>query len=398
MPDTAFPDNLTNVSRDPTRPAILGGQPVRPEGPPDWPLRDTAVLNALQAAWESGAWGNYHGGHVERLCERVSRLLSVEHVIPCSSGTVAVELALRGLKIGAEDEVILSAYDFKGNFQNILTLGAVPVLVDVGPRDWQLNAADLAAAITPRTKAILVSHLHGGMVAMPAVMDLARERGLPVIEDACQMPGAVVGGRPAGTWGDIGVWSFGGSKLLTAGRGGLLYTNRADVAQRIHLYSHRGNESYPLSELQAAVLEPQLDALGERNATRTRNVRLLRDHLLTIPGLHPFSESLTDSQPGYYKLGLQFETAQWSNLSRDRFAQSMRAEGIALDAGFRSLHRTHSARRYRTASLLQEADRADEQVLTLHHPILLTDSIADLQQIATAVSKIRDHAEEIAKL
>lgn len=392
-----MPESATNLPLDPARPAILGGQAVRPEGPPDWPLRDEAILKSLHAVWESGDWGHYHGDHARRLNERVSRLLAVEHVVACASGTVAIELALRGLKIGQGDEVLLSAYDFKGNFQNILTVGAVPVLVDIGERDWQLNTAELAAAVTPRTKAILVSHLHGGMVAMPAVMDLAREHDLPVIEDACQMPGAIIGGRPAGTWGDVGVWSFGGSKLLTAGRGGLLFTNRADIAQRIQLYTHRGNDSYPLSELQAAVLEPQLDMLDQRNAIRTSNVSHLRERLLAIPGLHPFSQSLTDSQPGYYKLGLQFETALWGGLSRDKFAQAMRAEGIALDAGFRSLHRIHSSRRFRTASLLHEADRADKQVLTLHHPILLTESVVELQQIIVAAKKIRDHAEELAR-
>lgn len=390
-------ESSNNWSQAPSRPAILGGEAVRPSGPPGWPLRDEAVLEVLKLAWETGTWGHYHGGHVKQLSDRVSRLLEVEHVMPCASGTVAVELALRGLKIGPGDEVILSAYDFKGNFQNILALGAGPVLVDVGERDWQLRTEDLKAAVTPRTKALLVSHLHGGMVAMPAVMEFAREHQLPVIEDACQMPGAIIGGRQAGTWGDVGIWSFGGSKLLTAGRGGLLYTNRADVAQRIHLYAHRGNESYPLSELQAAVLEPQLDMLEQRNATRTRNAQQLRELLLTIPGLHPFTESLTDSQPGYYKLGLQFETALWGGLTRDRFAQAMRAEGIAIDAGFRSLHRIHSARRFRAASRLLEADRADEQVLTLHHPILLTASAGELQEVVTAARKIRDHAEEIAK-
>ena len=127
-------------------------------------------------------------------------------------------------------------------------------------------------------------------------------------------------------------------------------------------------------------------------------MKILRELLLTIPGLHPFSEALTDSQPGYYKLGLQYEPTLWSGLTRDRFAQAMRAEGIACDAGFRSLHRIHSSRRYRSVSQLREADRADEQVLTLHHPILLTASPAELQQIVTAASKIRDHSAEIAKL
>lgn len=348
------------------------------------------------AAWEEGDWSRYHGPQVPRLIERAASLLQVEHVVPCASGTVAVELALRGLKIGHGDEVILAAYDFKGNFQNVLTVGAMPVLVDISSRDWQLDAAQLESAITPRTKAILASHLHGGLVAMPEVMAFARARGLVVIEDACQMPGAVIGGRQAGTWGDVGVWSFGGSKLLTAGRGGLLFTRESAVAQRVRLYTQRGNEAYPLSELQAAVLLPQLDKLEQLNATRAKNVNRLRELLATVPGLIPFPASLTESQPGYYKFGWQYESELWG-LSRDRFAQAMRAEGIAVDAGFRAVHRIHSAHRYRTASTLSEADRADGRVLVLHHPILLTESDSDLQQIVAAIDKIRQHAAAVAR-
>lgn len=360
-------------------------------------MRDENVLQALQNCWESGDWGRYHGKQLEDLVSQLAGLLEVEHVIPSASGTAAVELALRGLKVGAGDEVLLSAYDFKGNFQNILTVGAMPVLVDISPRDWQLDVDQVAAAITPRTKAILASHLHGGMVRMPELMVLARERDLSVIEDACQMPGASIGGRQAGTWGDVGVWSFGGSKLLTAGRGGVLFTSRDEIAQRVRLYTHRGNEAYPLSELQAAVLLPQIDQLPQRNAMRFQSASRLRELLHTVPGLAPFPLSLTDSQPGYYKFGWQLDPTQWP-MTRNQFAQAMRAEGIAVDSGFRALHRIHSARRYRSASLLNEADRADDNVLTLHHPILLEGTESDLRQIITAVQKIHQHAAKIAAL
>lgn len=381
---------------DVSLPAILGGPAIRPEGPPTWPPRDEEVLTILKEAWESGDWGRYQGTHTERLIDCITNMLQIEHVFPCASGTAAVELALRGLKVGSGDEVILAAYDFKGNFQDILTVGATPVLVDISPRDWQLDPTQLQAAVTPRTKAILASHLHGGMVSMPEVMAFARERGLAVIEDACQMPGALIGGRQAGTWGDVGVWSFGGSKLLTAGRGGVLFTRESAVAQRVRLYTQRGNDAYPLSELQAAVLLPQLDKLQQRNATRAQNVNRLRDLLATLPGLIPFPAALTESQPGYYKVGLQFDDQSWG-LTRDSFAQAMRAEGIAVDAGFRALHRTHSAHRYRTASMLNEADRADRQVLTLHHPILLTAEDDELRQIVHAAEKIRHHAGQFAQ-
>ena len=325
--------------------------------------------------------------------------LGCEQVVLCASGTVAVELALRGLKIGSGDEVILAAYEFKGNFQNVLCLGARPVLVDIDPECWNLDAMQIEAAIGPRTRAIIATHLHGGVVPMPAVMDLARAHKLAVIEDACQMPGAVIAGRPAGTWGDVGVQSFGGSKLLSAGRGGALFTNRAEISQRARLYSNRGNEAYPLSEMQAAVLSPQWTRLGERNRIRTENVRRLSEQLaeqLAGPsGLVPFSQSVPETTPGYYKLGFQYDPRAFSGLSRDQFAETMRAEGIAVDPGFRSLHKIHSGRRFRQVGTLPVATDADERVLTLHHPVLLGEPQA-IEQIAAAVDKIRRHATEIA--
>jgi perosamine synthetase len=377
-------------------PAILGGQPIRPAGPPVWPVNHPEIHRALQNAWHSGDWGRYHGANSQQLTERICQLLSVEHTLLCSSGTAAVELALRGLKVGPGDEVILSAYDFKGNFQDLLSLGAIPVLVDLDPASWQLNLEGLAAAVSPKTKAIIASHLHGGMVPMPELMTFARARRLLVLEDACQMPGAIVSGRPAGTWGDAGVWSFGGSKLLTAGRGGSVFTNSSDIAQRIRLWTQRGNDAYPLSELQAAVLLPQLEQLEQQEIRRLRNVETLRSLLSSVPGLIPFPATLPDSRPGFYKLGLQYDPVA-TGLTRDAFVAAMRLEGIAIDAGFRALHKIHASRRFRSVGDLPEAKQADENILVLHHPILLTESESDLRQIVQAATRICDHAEAIQK-
>jgi dTDP-4-amino-4,6-dideoxygalactose transaminase len=375
-------------------PAILGGPPVRPQGPPDWPPADPAIADALQRALAEGTWGKYVGPRGEELTARLRSAHVCEHVVLCSSGTAAVELALRGLKVGPGDEVILAAYDFKGNIQNVLAVGAMPVLVDLDPENWNLEPTRLEAAITPATKAIIVSHLHGGIVPMPAVVEIAATRGMAVIEDACQMPGARIHGRPAGTWGDVGVLSFGGSKLLSAGRGGALLTNRADIVQRIRLHTFRGNEAYPLSELQAAVLVPQLDRLEERNRRRAANVaascRLLKD----VPGLRPLRNPRSDSEPGYYKLGLQYDPAAFDHLPRDDFAAAMRAEGIALDPGFRALYRVTSPRRFRPAGELANAGEADARMLKLHHPVLLEDE-DDLRQIVLALEKIRAFARMI---
>jgi len=122
---------------------------------------------------------------------------------------------------------------------------------------------------------------------MQELVAVAAAHALAVIEDAAQAPGAVVQGRKAGTWGDVGVLSFGGSKLLTAGRGGALLTARADIAQRARLWQHRGNQVCPLSELQAAVLLPQLAKLDARNVQRRMSVGRLLEALAQVPGLRP---------------------------------------------------------------------------------------------------------------
>ncbi|HTI49568.1 MAG TPA: aminotransferase class V-fold PLP-dependent enzyme [Planctomycetaceae bacterium] len=377
-------------------PAILGGAPLRPAGPPDWPGENAAVSERVGRILADGSWGKYHGPHVAELTDLLVMAHGVPHVIPCASGTAAVELALRSVPVGPGDEVILAAYDFKGNFGDVLAVGATPVLVDVLPGNWNLDAAQLLAAISPRTRAVIVTHLHGGVVDMPAVVAVARAKGLTVIEDAAQMPGARIHGRMAGTWGDAGILSFGGSKLVSAGRGGAVLTARDDLAQRIRLYTQRGNEAYPLSELQAAAVIPQWQELERANARRAESVAWLSERLEQRPGLKAFRNADSDSRPGYYKLGLQYEPGAFAGLSRDQFAGAVRAEGIALDSGFRALHKTHSARRFRAVGELACATRADAGVLTLHHPVL-RESEHELAQVVAAVERVRQFAGDIRR-
>jgi perosamine synthetase len=375
-------------------PALLGGTPLRPQGPPAWPCADEAILAALRVAYREGTWGRYHGGYVEKLEQRLAALHRVEHVLTCGSGTFAVELALRALKVGPGDEVIMAAYDYSGNFLSIHAIGAHPVLVDIDADNWNLAPENLSAAFRATTRAVIVSHLHGGLVPMSEVMELARRHGVAVIEDAAQAPGALVQGRMAGAWGDVGVLSFGGSKLLTAGRGGAILTPQAAVAQRARLWLQRGNHLCPLSELQAAVLPPQLDRLVERNAQRLRAVRSLSEQLRGIPGLSPFrNRPLEDCSPSYYKMGFQYD-AEAFGLSRAHFAAALRAEGIAIDEGFRALHVERSPSRWHGVGPLTQAERAHHGAIVLHHPVLL-GSDDDLRQVVQAVTKIYAHTERL---
>jgi dTDP-4-amino-4,6-dideoxygalactose transaminase len=351
------------------------------------------VLRALEAAYRDGSWGKYHGGHVERLEQRLAQEHGVAFALACGSGTFAVELALRALKVRPGDEVMLSAYDYPGNFLSVHAVGARPVLVDIDLHNWNLDPQRLAGAVGPATRAVIASHLHGGMVPMREVMAAAAAYGLKVIEDAAQAPGATVQGRQAGTWGDVGILSFGGSKLLTAGRGGAVLTRHADVHHRARLWLQRGNQVCPLSELQAAVLRPQVDKLHARNAYRTASVRLLTELLHDVPGLRAFVNRTEDTSPGYYKLGFQFDAERFG-LPRDVFVAAVRAEGVALDEGFLGLHVGRSPSRFRADGELTETDRAHRGTVVLHHPVLL-GTRAEVEDVAAAVRKVYANAERL---
>ena len=180
-------------------------------------------------------------------------------------------------------------------------------------------------------------------------------------------------------------------------------TNLPEIAQRIRLFTQRGNEAYPLSEMQAAVLRPQLDRLDERNVARWESVRRLSEEMQQLasaegePVLHSLVDACPNDDadcPAFFKVGLQYDIANSTGLNRDMFAKAMRAEGIAIDAGFRSLHRIHSKRRFRTVGQLVNADLCDEHVLVLHHPVLLEDA-ESIRQIREAAHRVCQHADAI---
>ncbi len=353
--------------------------PAFPNGPPGWPLPDDEVRAALLACYASGDWGRYGGANSTALVDALCEQFSSTQAILCSSGTIAVELALRGLKVGPGDEVILAGYDFPGNFRAIEAVGARPVLVDVGENSWTINPQLLAAAVSSITKAVIVSHLHGNLADMRTICPLAHDLGLKVLEDTCQVPGAIIDGRPAGSCGDVGVLSFGGSKLLTAGRGGAILTSQAEIAQRIRVFSDRGNEAFPLSELQAAVLLPQLKKLPERTLIRQQNVGRLQAQLQDLRLLRAAHEVSGNDLSAYYKLAWRYLPAigdtrtDCSHPSRDELICRLQKEGIGLDAGFRGFHK-RSANRCRLAGNVKHSQSAAEATLLLHHPILLEDA------------------------
>ena len=362
-------------------------------GPPEWPGRDDAVTEAVGRALHDGDWGRYHGKYCQQLMELLCEEFQCQYALLCSSGTIATEIALRACGVQANAEVILAGYDFSGNFRAVESLQAVPVLMDINRRTWCLDVDSLSEGISENAQAIIVSHLHGGLADMRRVREIADSRGIAVIEDACQAPGAVSAGRPAGAFADVMTLSFGGSKLLTAGRGGAVLTNQAEILQRAKIFCERGNAAFPLSELQAAALLPQIANLPGKNAIRSSNVRHIARDCQAFWQINDQSTADGEYGPVYYKLPWLLDPP--FELSRDALIAALQAEGIAIDAGFRGFA-NRSSNRCRKVGDLQHSRAAAERTVLLHHPILL-ESADVIQRLIAAIQRVYNYFENQAK-
>ncbi len=374
--------------------AVLGDPPAFPHGPPPWPRTTRAIREALLRALSDHHWGTYDGPHTERLQQALRSFYRTEHVFLTGSGTYGIELALRAAGVRLGDRVVMAAYDFPGNFLTVLALGATPLLVDVDEYG-RIDVDQARAALAAGAKAVIVSHLHGVLGPIERLRSIADQHGAVLVEDAAQMPGATVGGRRVGTWGHLGVLSFGGSKLLSAGRGGAVLTDIALYHQRIRLAAIRANDIVcPLSQLQAAVLLPQLEELEQLDGIRAAAVERLYDGLQEVPGLRPLWADV-DGRPGYYKVGLLFDSDSFAPLGRDAFLRAAQAEGIGIAAGFRALHAGRSTRRYQRLGPLRNAERFAEQLVLLHHPVLL-EPPSTLDRLIQCLADIYEQRDRVA--
>lgn len=344
-----------------------------PHWPPEWP----EIQASVESCMRTGAWGKYHGEFTDELRRKLSEYFGLSQTYLCSSGTIGVELALRGVGVQAADEVILAAYDFPGNFRAVEAIQAFPVLVDLSQESWKLDVTQLEQAITPKTKAILVSYLHGSVPEIEAICEIASRAGVAVVEDLCQSPGAEVNSRKAGTFGTAMVLSFGGSKLLTAGRGGAVLSARPEVNQRIKIFSERGNDSFPLSELQASVLIPQLNRLDEFNRIRAANVGRLMSGLSGVANILLDTSSPRQGR-AFYKLGLALHSAESNSQEaqadrRALFLAKAQSFGLPIDVGFRGFA-SRTSKRCRVIGELPNTKEIVSNTMVLHHTALAADS------------------------
>ena len=212
--------------------AILGGPKTRTEPYPQWPVWDQRDIDAVTEVIKSGRWGGYPypGPKTAELAKKFSEMQGGGYAVPMINGTITMEVALRAAGIGWGDEVIVPAYTFQATASAPMGAGAIPVIVDVDPNTYCLDAKAAEKAITSKTKAIIPVHLGSNMADMDAIMALAEKHNLIVIEDCAHAHGAKWNGQGAGTIGHFGSFSLQSSKTLTSGEGGILLCKSAEHA------------------------------------------------------------------------------------------------------------------------------------------------------------------------
>ena len=342
---------------------------------PIWPPNSPEIESSISEIVASGDWGRYKSPHQEVLRKKLRDLTQTEHVRLCGSGSGAVEIALRAAGIGAGDEVVVAAYDYPGNLRAIEAVGARPVLVDVDSDQPVMNTAQVEqiskeSPTENSVRAVLASHLYGIAAPMQRLAKICQQREWILVEDACQVPGMMIDGRPAGSLGDISAISFGGSKPVTAGNGGALLTNNTRLSARMNAFLDRPSDSHPLSTLQAAVLIPQLSDLGQFNVLRQATVAHIESSVnVSLEGWTWLSKTSANVSATHYKVA-------WSCSSSDkrkRIIDEAARLGVPIGAGFRAMSRT-SERRCRKPHALDNSIRFGETTIVLDHAALLLQS------------------------
>jgi dTDP-4-amino-4,6-dideoxygalactose transaminase len=306
---------------------------------PNWPVSTERELELLRQVLESAQWGGYHEfvGKFER---EFAAFQQCAHGVAAVNGTVTLEMALAAAGIGPGDEVIVPAISFISTATAVSRVGGTPVFVDIEELTFNMDPERAAAAIGPRTKAIVVVHFGGPMADMDRLGKLAKDRGLVLIEDAAHAHGSEWREHRAGSLGLAGSFSFQNSKVMTSGEGGILISNDGDFLARARAIGDQGRRvgggwfhhytlgtNYRITAWQAAVLLAGLERLPEQICRRTRNAKLLLAELADIGAIR-WQEVPAAANVNSWYLMLGRVNAKDLGMTRDQFHKRVTGEGI----------------------------------------------------------------------
>ena len=328
--------------------ALLGGTAIRTKPFSPWPQYTRADVERVVRVVESRHWGGFPvpSKYAEEFANRFCQLHGAKYGLCIANGTVALFAAVQALGLQFGDEVIVPAYTWDGTAVAVLQAGAVPIFVDVDPDTYCLDPLKVRDAIGPRTRAVMPVHLAMRFADMAALQELASKHKLLMIEDCAHAHGGLFQGKGAGAAGDAGCFSFQESKLMTAGEGGFVMTNRLDCFEALQSIINCGRPSltdrfeqkklganYRLTELQAALLLGQLDSWPELCQKRSRHAALLSKALSQLPHIRPLPPQPGIQRDTIYNFVFQYKPAGPAP-SRDLFVAALDAEGVPCDGRF----------------------------------------------------------------
>jgi dTDP-4-amino-4,6-dideoxygalactose transaminase len=407
------------------KPAILGGSPVRTQAFPSWPVAGAAEEDAMRDVVRSRQWNRNE--MTRRFEESWAKALGARYCLATTNGTSSLFTALNALGVGPGDEVIVPPYTFVATINTVLMCHAMPVFVDSDPATFQIDAAKIEAAITPRTRVIMPVHLGGSPANLDVVLDVAARHGIPVIEDACQAHLAEWRGKKVSTLGSFGAFSFQASKNLNCGEGGALISNDEKLYETARSFHDAGRShgrapqeyimngaNLRMTDFQAAILVAQLIRLEQQSRVREANARYLTSLLSEIPGVASARMYEGATRNAYHLYMFRYDAGKFDGLPREKFLKALAAEGVPGSGGYGRLNKepfletTFQSRTWRRlysdADLRswQERNECPRNDRLCAEAVWFTQNMligpkGDMDQIAEAIRKIGRQAAELAR-
>jgi dTDP-4-amino-4,6-dideoxygalactose transaminase len=346
-----------------------------------------AVAEAIRSGWLTT------GPRAEELERRFAEYVGAKHALAVASGTAAMHLSLVALGIGPGDEVITSPITWPATANVIVHTGATPVFADVRESDLNVDPARVAELVTPRTKAIMPVHLYG----QPADLEPLWAHGVPVVEDAAHAAESAYRGRKIGGLSDVTCFSLYATKSIAAGEGGIVATNRDDVADGVRALTimRRGHGSLydiavpgykaNLSDVLASIALCQLDKVDRHRGLRLRQVELYDAAVADLDGIDPVARDPRDTHA--HHLYVVRVDADRAGASRDEYREALAEENIGTSVHFLPVHRLSAYRDRHPAEVpLPVAERAGSEVLSL--PLSPAHSERDIQDAIDALRRV----------
>ncbi|MFW1754223.1 DegT/DnrJ/EryC1/StrS family aminotransferase [Acinetobacter wanghuae] len=381
-----------------------------------WPSFTQAEADAVSKVLLSNKVNYWTGQECREFEKEFAQFVGTKHAVAVANGTVALDLALKALGIGAGDDVIVTSRTFLASASSIVTAGANPIFADVELDSQNISRRTIEAVITPNTKAIICVHLAGWMCDMDPIMQLAEEKGIFVIEDCAQAHGAMYKGKSAGSIGHIGAWSFCQDKIMTTGgEGGMVTTNDENLWKKMWSYKDHGknfdsvyNKQHPpgfrwlhdsfgtnwrMMEMQAVIGRLQLKQMPEWTGKRTAHMTRIQAVFKNSP-YFTVSKPLDDYVHAAYKCYVQVNVnALPESWSRDRIMAEISAQNVPCFSGSCSevyLEKAFDDTPWRPETRLANAQALGESSLMfLVHPTLSEQSIQKtVNAIQSVIAKI----------